>query len=332
MKVLTGTSAYGIQLTNSLGANMDPCPFCEELAKYDFTDADSLIIYCPICGTYEITRTVLAVVQSRPCFLMDRDISSDIRKKANISGWLRENSWYRVTSDNYEKLSSLKTPSFHDRADKLLMMLQKSTTFAGEKIKRDTSWISSAWCINENELSEIISYLSSSAMISLSNLGDLSECKIAPTGWARLDQLRKINTESLQGFVAMWFDDALKKIYDDVIATAVMEAGYKPHRVDQREHNCKIDDEIIAEIRRSRFVLADFTGHRGGVYYEAGFAMGLGVEVFWTCRKDDIDNLHFDIRQYNCIEWEPDKLDAFKKRITLRIESVIGRGTYNGRL
>jgi hypothetical protein len=44
-------------------------------------------------------------------------------------------------------------------------------------------------------------------------------------------------------------------------------------------------------------------GHRGGVYFEAGFAMGLGLPVFWTCRQDDLDKLHFDIRQYNCIDW-----------------------------
>ena len=45
----------------------------------------------------------------------------------------------------------------------------------------------------------------------------------------------------------------------------------------------KIDDEIIGEIRRSRFLVADFThgdkGARGSVYYEAGFAYGLGLPV-----------------------------------------------------
>ena len=41
----------------------------------------------------------------------------------------------------------------------------------------------------------------------------------------------------------------------------------------------KIDDEIVAEIRRSKFIIADFShgsdGARGGVYFEAGFAHGL---------------------------------------------------------
>jgi nucleoside 2-deoxyribosyltransferase len=67
-----------------------------------------------------------------------------------------------------------------------------------------------------------------------------------------------------------------------------------------KEHANKIDGEIIAEINRLTFMIADFTGHRGGVYFEAGIAMGLNVPVIWTCRKDDIANLHFGIRQYNC--------------------------------
>ena len=45
------------------------------------------------------------------------------------------------------------------------------------------------------------------------------------------------------------------------------------------------------QIRKSKFLIADFTGQRGGVYYEAGFAYGLGLPVIWTCRKDWFDGL-----------------------------------------
>ena len=130
----------------------------------------------------------------------------------------------------------------------------------------------------------------------------------------------------------MWFSDEMKHIYESSISLGVLEAGYRPHRVDQREHNEKIDDEIIAQIRRSRFVLADFTGHRGGVYFEAGFAKGLNLDVIWTCREDEMDKLHFDIRQYNCIPWNPDNLSDLKKRITNRIEAVFGHGPYTDKI
>jgi nucleoside 2-deoxyribosyltransferase len=82
-------------------------------------------------------------------------------------------------------------------------------------------------------------------------------------------------------------------------------------RIDKKEHSNKIDDEIIAEIRRSKFLVADFTCEkekvRGGVYFEAGFAMGLGIPVIWTCAQQSIGDLHFDTRQYNHIVWDTPK-------------------------
>ena len=65
--------------------------------------------------------------------------------------------------------------------------------------------------------------------------------------------------------------------------------------INQMEHVGKIDDEIIAQIRSSAFLVADFTGHRGGVYFEAGYAMGRDLPVpVWTCRKDEMAQLHFE--------------------------------------
>jgi len=92
-------------------------------------------------------------------------------------------------------------------------------------------------------------------------------------------------------------------------------------RIDKKEHNNKIDDEIIAEIRRSRFLIADFTCERknvrGGVYYEAGFAQGLGIPVIWTCKDTSLTDLHFDTRQYSHIIWKnpADLLIQLKNRI-----------------
>jgi hypothetical protein len=74
---------------------------------------------------------------------------------------------------------------------------------------------------------------------------------------------------------------------------------------------------ILCEIRRSHFVVADFTLQRQNVYFEAGFAEALGLQVIYTCREDDIKNAHFDIRQRNHIVWNaPEELkDELKNRI-----------------
>jgi nucleoside 2-deoxyribosyltransferase len=102
----------------------------------------------------------------------------------------------------------------------------------------------------------------------------------------------------------MSFDPSLDNAFLDGIAPAIRDASYEPLRVDKVHHNEKIRDRIVIEIRRSRFVIADVTLQRQGVYFEAGFAMGLGLPVVWSCRKDDLHNVHFDTRQYNHIVWE----------------------------
>ena len=150
------------------------------------------------------------------------------------------------------------------------------------------------------------------------------------TRYAHNKELQKKSVDSSQAFIAMWFDPRMKAVYDKTIAPAIRDAGYEPKRVDNVQHNGKIDDEIIALIRQSRFVVADFTAGntkepRGGVYYEAGFAYGLGREVIYTCRKDFVGALHFDTRQYNHIVWEEDKLSDFRQNLQNRIEATIGR-------
>jgi nucleoside 2-deoxyribosyltransferase len=110
--------------------------------------------------------------------------------------------------------------------------------------------------------------------------------------------LNQTNAQSNVGFIAMWFDKSVDETHAAMEA-AIRNTGHDPLRIDRKEHNNKIDDEIVAAIRRCKFVVADFTGHRGGVYFEAGFAMGLGLPVIWLCQKDELEKIHFDTRQYN---------------------------------
>ena len=107
-------------------------------------------------------------------------------------------------------------------------------------------------------------------------------------------------------------------------------------RVDKEEHLDFIPDKIISEIRQSRFVVADFSycekdssdekRASEGVYYEAGFAHGLNLPVIFTCKESDTDGVHFDVDQYNRIQWEDPK--DLKAKLTARIEAVIGKGPH----
>lgn len=148
---------------------------------------------------------------------------------------------------------------------------------------------------------------------------------ITPDGWAYLESLKDVNPESKIGFIAMWFDSSMDAV-SLVIHQAIKDAGYEPLRIDSKEHNNNINDEIIATIRQSKFVVADFTDQRGGVYFESGYAKGLGLEVIWLCEKSDFKNVHFDTNHNNFIMWEHSDYPTLQKKLTNRIIATLGKG------
>ncbi|HEV2175796.1 MAG TPA: hypothetical protein VGW33_01110 [Terriglobia bacterium] len=97
--------------------------------------------------------------------------------------------------------------------------------------------------------------------------------------------------------------------YRTGIDPAVRACGYTPVWMKDIPENKGITDRILSEIRRAEFLVADFTGQRQSVYFEAGFARGLGREVIWCCREDDLSHVHFDTRHLGHVAWkDPDDL------------------------
>ena len=121
----------------------------------------------------------------------------------------------------------------------------------------------------------------------------------------------------------------MDEAYERGIKPAIEAAGYEPRLIKEKDYLGGVVDEIMAEIRESRFVVADFTSSpeaeaRGGVYFEAGFAYGLDIPVFLTCRKGCKAGVHFDIGHLNRLEWEtPEDL---RKQLKNSIEALLGRG------
>ena len=124
----------------------------------------------------------------------------------------------------------------------------------------------------------------------------------------------------------------MQNIYANYIQPAIENGDrFKAIKIDKIEHNNDINDEMIAQIRKSKFMVADLTGYRGGVYWEAGFAYGLGLPVIYTCHekwlktnKDlKIEGVHFDLSHRNIILWNDDNLEEFKEILTNRINSLI---------
>ena len=137
----------------------------------------------------------------------------------------------------------------------------------------------------------------------------------------KLKRLISINAFSRDCFVAMWFDPSMEELYQCGIYKPLKDLGFNPIRVDKIEHNDRIDHVIFDLIRRSRFVVADFTGNRAGVYYESGFASGLGLPVIHTCRRDSFDERHFDVLTINTIVY--DNAEALATLLRRRVMETI---------
>jgi nucleoside 2-deoxyribosyltransferase len=150
----------------------------------------------------------------------------------------------------------------------------------------------------------------------------------APTwkAYQKLEELQASGRTSNRAFVAMAFAPSYDDVWLKVIRPAILAAGYNPIRVDKEQHSERIDDFIIAQIRRCRFLVADFTGQRNGVYFEAGFAHGLGRKVIWMCNESEKDKLHFDTRQFNHIMYTD--MDQARMQLTDRIVALEDQGTY----
>jgi hypothetical protein len=128
---------------------------------------------------------------------------------------------------------------------------------------------------------------------------------------------------STRCFVAMKYNDDMAPYYDNGIFKAIEENGFRSIRID-REHadnEQTINDFIIASIKQSRFCVADLTHQSHGAYFEAGYALGRGLKVIYTCHEKDWNNLHFDVKSFQVLKYA--SVEELRERLSLKIQAFI---------
>lgn len=106
------------------------------------------------------------------------------------------------------------------------------------------------------------------------------------------------------------FDDVL-----DAIKDVALRCGLHAERVDEPHSNERITDRMLESIRRAEYVIADLTNSRPNVFYEAGYAQGLGKTPIYIAR--DGTKLEFDLKDYPVILFRGVKelKDALESRL-----------------
>jgi hypothetical protein len=142
-----------------------------------------------------------------------------------------------------------------------------------------------------------------------------------------LEEVTKRIAEANAAFVIMAFTGQRAGCLPVVDILAALKrgcesAGIRAHRVDEVEHSGSITSLLLQQIRLHRFLVSDLTHERPNVYYEDGFAHGLGKEVIMTAQKGT--QVHFDIAAYNVIFYESvtELEERVKKRILSRIQNA----------
>ena len=306
---------------------IDKCPICLRIAELSVDNQGDRQkkVKCLLCGEF---------------YVYDDNINIEYIKEKDrykISGYLRNkfenNIIFKLFSNSIEeilkKLNIPKNP--YDIIDDILQHVDSKTKKFSDTINLNSENDYSIFYFESNK--ELLYFIGLAKELGYLNVinrgGQYLTISLTLQGWERLEDIKKVSTKSNQAFVAMWFDDKLKIIWEKGFKSALEETGYEPIRIDQIEHNNKIDDEIVAEIRKSGLLVADFTGNRGGVYFESGFALGLGIPVIWTCNENDIDNVHFDTNHYNHIVWENEQ--DLKRKLINRINATLPRSEWHNK-
>jgi len=281
---------------------------------------DAYVFQCPRCGTYHVTRRT-SLMLAAPNY--DPDVRLRLTWAARQASEL--GAPLELDSENLEEIAgAVVEPHPPSRkVDSLLLVLgNRSETFGSVvELKAERDW-PLVFARDETEFNSLRQTVVEQGHVQPGPQG----FRLMPTGWSKFEQLEAERPKSTAAFVAMWFAPEMQSTYDEAFYPALYNLGYDPIRVDREHYLGKVDDFIIASIRKSAILVADFTGMRSGVFFEAGFGLGLGIPVVWSCREDWLEKLkeHFDTRQYPHLQWT-DAADL-KVKLRSRIEAaVVGR-------
>ena len=289
--------------------------------------------------------TEIIIRKNLPEIICSINVANELLYNENLSDetavklktLLFNNIWFKNNSElNDEKLETFIEENYSsnnpdEKLFRVLNYIRSHTKFDGQKLHFSEIDLYSEdaarklYMYNRKEIEFYVRSLFDLGYVSYTPSVDhfFHDLSITTTGLSKLVvENAKINSKDC--FVAMSFDSLLRDVYEKGISGAIRESGFNPLRIDddiKMSTEFTINDAMLAAIKKSKFLIADFTDHKRGVYFEAGYALGLGKKVIYTCREDNIEAAHFDTRNYPHILWKDAK--DLKKKLIDKIEVFI---------
>ncbi len=260
------------------------CPICNTACRaIPLDNADAHKIKCGICGTYVATGQYLASKGISLLIPIERVKLGGVIREAEDEGRAPPELDYPQVA---AILSRTRVPGALEQADAMIDFIARKTTFGEHTaLEHEQLWACRLFMKSVEAFKALAGALHVSGLMNGKADETVHGYRLTLAGWERARAIQKTKGSGNQAFVAVWFHGGMNNAFNLGFEPALKETGYEPYRVDRAHHNNRIDDEIMGQIRRSKILVADATGARPSVYYEAGFAYGLDIPVIWCCNS-----------------------------------------------
>jgi nucleoside 2-deoxyribosyltransferase len=312
------------------------CPISGDPINKASKYGDFESINCPACGKYKIDGSSFSILHHNQYTTEQRAILSHYVRQQNAAG---EEPFFL---DNLIKqiLRDFSLPKLGEQTDNLILYLGKNTTAGKISQFYVPALTASAGALDKTNTAFICEYLFKQNYVihdykELVIRDDSISLGLTMKGWERFYELEKGMVDRRIAFMAMPFnDDRLDRVYKEWFKPACKAVGFELRRVDEKPEAGIINNKMLVDIRKSRFVIAELTDENRGVYWEAGFAEGLGRPVIYTCDKKYEEKIketgkaiHFDINHHQIVFWTDDDLLDAAKRLVITIQATIPEAT-----
>jgi hypothetical protein len=122
-------------------------------------------------------------------------------------------------------------------------------------------------------------------------------------------------------FAAMPFAPQYEDVFFVAMSYAAEQVGAVCDRVDRREFQGNVVEEVHRMIRKASAVIVDLSESKPNVLYEAGFAHALKKPCIHIC-STSLEKLPFDVAQWKTTPYEPGQTHKLRRDLTQRLKAI----------
>jgi hypothetical protein len=209
-------------------ADQNPCDICGNQAEYELVPP-RVTWHCPRCGAFCYDNS-----EGPP-----RIRSPD--EMVRLSGWVQEQNAahivpVRITPEIAARVTHMQLPGLRDRALRLLSVVADAlqpkfdTWFSPDMEAHQVGLQGVSYSKDPQELLVLFKILIEEGLLG----GTIGNSCLTVKGLLVVEALGASKSNSLRGFVAMWFDEGLRDAWTNGFDPGIRAAGYHPFRIDNK--------------------------------------------------------------------------------------------------